>query len=227
MKRSPNRDLSLTTRHHELVESVRGLILSIAVNLVKSHPLAKLEDVITLAEDGAIAAAQDYREGESASFTTFAWSRIWGSAKNGLARERREASIPARLSEGMAEGRRHALDYAEGQRDTSDPFHDTEQDDARRPAEALDGLCAAYVIGFTMGQPAGTPEAEARRAEVRASVATLKDRDDTVVSAYVFDGKSFAQIAAEQPGGMTRVMVQRQYHAAIGRLAKRLAKVVD
>lgn len=82
-------------------------------------PLAKLEDVIALAEGRRHRRHQDYREGESASFTTFAWSRIWGSAKNGLARERsRTASIPARLSEGMAEGRRHALDYAEGQRDT-------------------------------------------------------------------------------------------------------------
>lgn len=75
-----------------------------------------------------------------------------------------------------------------------------------------------------MGQPTGTPEAEARRAEVRASVATLKDRDDTVVSPYVFDGKSFAEIAAEQPGGMTRVMVQRQYRAAVGRLAKQFGE---
>lgn len=227
MKRSPNRDRPLTAGQSDLVESARGLIVHIATALAKRHPTAALDDLIAWAEDGAIAAAQDYREGEGASFGTFAWSRIWGSAENGLARERREASLPTRLLEGLAEGRRHALQCADDQRDTSDPFHDTEQDDERRPAEALDAFCAAYVIGFTMGQPTGTPETEARRAEIRASVATLKDRDDAIVSAYVFDGKSFAKIASELASDVTPVTVQRHYHAAIGRLAKRLARVAD
>jgi len=227
VKRSANRDTPFTPQHHALVASVRRIILNVANTLKAKYPNERLEDLITLAEDGAMDAAQDYREGTGATFSTFAWPRIWGAAENGVARERRIASLPQRLRAGVTEGWRQALQCAEHQRDTVDPAHDTEADDARRPAEALDAISAAFVIGFSMGQPVDTPEAAARKAEIRAAVATLKDRDDVVVSAYVFDQKSFAQIASELPGDVLPATAQRHYHAAMGRLAKRLAKVAD
>lgn len=227
MKRSPNRDIPFTPRQHALVESVRRIIHHVAATLANKYPSARIEDLTTLAEDGAMAAAQDYREGEGTAFSTFAWSRIWGAAENGVARERRAALLPVRLQQAVQRGHDDALRFAEDQRDTGDPFHDTEEREARRPAEALEGLAAAFVVGYSMGQPVDTPEAAARKAEIRAIVATLKDRDDAVVSAYVFDDKSFAQIASELPGGVLPATVQRHYHAAMGRLAKRLAKVAD
>ncbi|MFO0587436.1 MAG: hypothetical protein U0441_07850 [Polyangiaceae bacterium] len=222
MKRSPNREVALTPERRALVESVRGIIVDRAKHAAARYKAARFEDLVAFGEDGAIAAAQDYRDGEGATFATFAWSRIWGAMENGMARERRAASVPATLASGIAEGTRQALLFAEDQRDTADPFHDTEEDDARRPAEALDGFAMAFLIGFSMGQPAGTPEAAARDAETHASVASLKGRDELIVKAYVFEKKSFAEIAAELPGDVRPATVQRHYHAAIGRLAKRV-----
>lgn len=222
MKRSPNREVVLTEEQRALVESVRGLILDRARHVAAKHKAARFEDLVTLGEDGAIAAAQDYRPDEGATFSTFAWSRIWGAMETGMARERRASLVPAAITAGVAEGTRHALLFAEDQRDTADPFHDTEDDEARRPAEALDGMVTAFLIGFSMGQPIGSPEAAARDAEMQASVATLKGRDELIVRAYIFERKSFAEIAAELPGDVRPATVQRHYHAAISRLSKRI-----
>ena len=117
------------------------------------------------------------------------------------------------------------MQFAEAQRDTGDPFHDGEDDEERRVAEALAGFGASFVVGFNTAHVGEDPDVAYRNAEIRAALATLKERDDAVVSAYVFDEKSFAEIAAALPKRMSPTTVQRRYHAAMGRLAKRLARV--
>lgn len=222
MKRSPNRDNALGEREHTLVEQARGVILHVAAELAQKHPGQRLEDLVAWGEDGAMAAAQDYRDGDGVSFVTFAWPRIWGAAKNGIKREGQ--SIPEKLRHAMKEGQIAASAFAEGQRDTFDPFRDTEEDDERRPREALDGFAASYLVGFSMGQPTATPESEHLRAEVRASVDTLKGRDATIVTRYWFEKKGIAEIALELPGAPTEATVRRHFHEAMARLAKRLGK---
>jgi RNA polymerase sigma factor (sigma-70 family) len=229
VRRSPNRDTPLTARQHELIAEARGVIVHVANELAKQHPGQRIEDLLAWCEDGAIAAAQDFREDVEvdrergkAKFVSYAWHRIWGAGKNGIGREGQP--IAEEMRRAMAEGGKRADAYSVDQRDTMDPVHDTEADDERRPREALDGFATGYVVGVSMGLPPGTPEAERLRAEVRAAVATLKERDETIVTLYLFEKMTFAAIAKRLYGTPAEVTVRRHFHEAMRRLAKRLGK---
>lgn len=225
MKRSDKRDVPLSARQRELLKEAGGVIQHVAKVLASKHPGHPFDDFVTWCEDGAIAAAQDYREDDPsrATFVTFAWPRIWGSGENAAKRERR-ASSPA-IEERMRRGREACAAHAEQQRDTGNLHLDTEEDDERRPRDALDAFAAAYIVGYSLGAPPASPETEAFLAEVEGAVATLKGRDESLVRRHAIEGSSFAEIAKTLPGEPSEATVKRSYHAAIGRLAKRLGKL--
>lgn len=199
---------------------------------VRAH--VAFEDVVSLAKTGLAEAAQRYDPDMGASFSTFAWYRVYGAVIDGL---RRAASLPRREWARLV-ALRGAADYLEQRNERERGARDApEQTSAEALAVIRDALNAIKVIYMTsletlreateFDPPAPDPTAEERidsermGRRLRIALRRLPDKERDLMTKHYFEGKNLDEAGTEL--GISKSWASRLHARAV----EKLRAVVD
>ncbi len=209
---SDNRPPALDRKRRQLVESVSGTVMAIALTLAAEVGDHWLPDLRSAGDLGACEAALSYRLGSPTPFEGFAWPRISGAMIDFLRRER------LKLPPGLVAALEKAAAALEASADYVAELRDKGEDDIE---EESAGVAAVVAVGL-LCLGAGTPDPEThllreeRRAHLRRAMGLLSERDREIVTLRCFEGHTFKELAAHF--GIHEDSARTRHKAAMKRL---------
>lgn len=200
---------------------------------VRAH--VEFEELEAMGRAGLVEAAQRYNPEVGASFSTFAWYRVYGSIIDGL---RRATTIP-RAQWAQLLALRSAAEYLE-QRSNASRGTQQQAQAATSATEALtkvrDAMAAIKTVYLTSLDAAGEKgfdiasqesdaasklAAEQKRIQLRAAIDGLPEKERALLTKHYYEGKTLDAAGAEL--GISKSWASRIHAQAIDRLRLRVA----
>jgi RNA polymerase sigma factor for flagellar operon FliA len=213
----------LTEEQQALVAATRHLVEPTAHQVLAMYDRAlSLAELISLGNTGLVEAAQTWNPDVGVAFERFAGFRVEGAMLDGI---RKEATfyIGMRIS-----ARAASCNFLASQRDTSDPFNDTDEDCTRRLRAFSDGLLASMFAQMLndVRNERNEPEAERLGAYAHAmnaldaATAGLPERERKLIDLHYRERRDLKEVAKLLSVSYATV---RRYHTSVmERLATRL-----
>jgi RNA polymerase sigma factor for flagellar operon FliA len=200
----------------QLVDENLAFVRATAAKLKETLPREiEFEDLIQSGMEGLMDAAERYDRAYGVAFTTFAWYRVRGAMFDGIRKMGYplRADKPVRFAERANAYLANLVDREAGER-TRAPELEREVEDI---ADALAGVAAVFLAATELDPEAGRPdeayEVRETRAELSRALASLPDKERTLLELYYLQEKSLEQAGAEL--GLSKSWASRLHARAV------------